>query len=256
MSIGVEHADGTLRLTLDRPAQLNALTIGMVRALHVALDDAARDEQVRVVVLAGAGRAFCSGVELGEGGAHTPEESETLLQATADLVTRIRDLPKPVVAAVGGPAAGVGVSLVLAADLAIARADSYLALPFAGLGLMPDGGATLLLAAAGGRAVALRLALLGERLAAPDAVTHGLIAAAVEPEEYDARVAAVVSRLASGPTLALGRTKQAVNAASIAELRAALDREIQGQMALIGSEDFAEAMKAWAERRAAVFQGR
>lgn len=155
----------------------------------------------------------------------------------------------PVVAAVNGPAAGVGVSIALSADLTYAAESAYFLLAFVGIGLMPDGGASLLVPASIGRAKAAELALLGDRVSAADADRVGLVTRTVPDAELAAHAGAVAARLASGPRRALELTKRALNAATLESLDRVLDREKAGQIELLASADFAEGASAMLQRR-------
>jgi len=259
---GTDHLsvalDGNvLSVTFNRPDSLNSLTAEMVETLCDVLDRAADDPAVRVVRLGGAGRGFCAGAGIGAedaavaGGAD--DGVDPLLAAINRAVPLITALPKPVVAVVQGPTAGVGVSLALACDIVLASDAAFFLLAFAKIGLMPDGGATALVAASVGRTRALKLALLAERLPATEALKYGLVTAVYPAQELDAGVAAVIDKLASGPAVALRLTKQAINAATLGELEPAIARETKGQLGLLTSRDFKEGAKAFQQRRAAVF---
>jgi enoyl-CoA hydratase len=163
------------------------------------------------------------------------------------------NLPQPVVAVVGGPAAGVGASLALSCDVVLASEKAFFMLAFTKIGLMPDGGASALIAAAVGRIRAMRMALLAERIPAAEAFEWGLVTAVYPVDQFDAEVDTVVSTLVSGPVVALRKSKQAINAATLTELEAALEREKQGQLVLIDSHDFREGTRAFQQRRAAKF---
>ncbi len=164
-------------------------------------------------------------------------------------VRAIVEVPVPVVAAVNGPAAGVGVSLALAADLTYAAESAYFLLAFVGIGLMPDGGASLLVPAAIGRARAAEMALLGERVAAVDADRVGLVSRTLPDVELAEHARAVAARLASGPRRALELTKRSLNAVTLDALDRALEREKEGQAELLGSADFAEGAAAMLQKR-------
>ena len=154
---------------------------------------------------------------------------------------------------VHGPAAGVGVSLALACDVVLASEKAFFLLAFTKIGLMPDGGASALVAAAIGRIRAMRMALLAERITAAEALDYGLVSAVYPQDDLDAEVARVISTLKSGPAVALRKTKQAINSATLTELDDAIDRETAGQLILLQSKDFREGTRAFQERRAANF---
>lgn len=241
--------DGVLALTLNRPDSLNSLTAPMFDTITVALNRAADDPGVRVVRIGGAGRGFSSGAGIGASDQAGPEAHDVLLLSSNDAIKAIVTLPKPVVSVVHGPAAGVGVSLAISADIVLASDNAYFLLAFTKIGLMPDGGATALVAASIGRAKAMRLALLAERLPATDALEAGLISAVHPAEDLEAEVDKVLATLKAGPAVALRRTKQAINAATLTELDSALERETDGQISLLHSGDLREGLHAFEQRR-------
>ena len=242
---------GVLTLTMNRPETINALPATMVGTMESVVRAAGRRDDVRVLVLRGAGKGFCSGADLDPDAPPSPDT----LDLGAALVTALRRFPRPVVSVVQGPCAGIGVSIALAADLVIASEKAFFLLAFANIGLMPDGGATALVAASVGRARAMRMALLGERVPATQAFDWGLISHLASAEEFDGQVESLVAKLAAGPTLAYGLTKDAVNDATLHQLNEALHRERYGQTSLMDSHDFVEGVSAFRERRAATFLG-
>jgi enoyl-CoA hydratase/carnithine racemase len=251
--LSVALADNVLSVTINRPESLNSLTAPILAGIADAIEHAATDARVKVVRLGGAGRGFSSGAgmsadDLAERGPGTA----TIWEANR-AVRAIAALPRPVVAVVQGPAAGVGVSLALACDLVLASEKAFFMLAFTKVGLMPDGGASALVAAAIGRARAMRMALLAERLPAADALACGLISAVYPAETFDAEVDKVLSGLLSGPAAAFAKTKEAINAATLTELESALQRELQGQAVLLKSHDFIEGATAFQQRRAPNF---
>ena len=250
-AILLDVADGVARLTLDRPTRRNALDLSAMSALADRIDRVSRRVDVRCLVLAGSGGAFCSGADLpdAETGFAGREENVAMLTTAGRVVTRLVRAPVPVVAEVEGPAAGVGASIALACDIVIASRSSYFLLPFTGIGLVPDGGATLTVAASIGRARAMRMALLQERLPATAAFDAGLIAMVFEPEELPWRTAETARRLADGATRALARTKATVNAHTLAGLDAALARETEEQLPLLEAWEFREGVSAFRDRR-------
>ncbi|BBY62704.1 enoyl-CoA hydratase [Mycolicibacterium helvum] len=246
---------GLLTATLNRPDSLNSLNAAMLRTLADVLTHAADDPAVRVVRLSGAGRGFSSGAGISaeDQSSHRPDTPDEVLAEANRAVRSVVNLPKPVVAVVHGPVAGVGVSLALAADIVLASEKAFFLLAFTKIGLMPDGGASALVAASIGRARAMKMALLAERISAVEAFDSGLISAVYPADELEAEVTAVIGKLASGPAVALRKTKQAINAATLTELDAAIGRESEGQLILLGTDDFREGTKAFQEHRSPTF---
>lgn len=259
-NIQLAAQDGIARLTLNRPEKLNSFTVAMHLEVHAALDAVASDTSIRALVLTGAGRGFCAGQDLGDRavapGTATPDLGESIEKYYGPLVRRLRALPQPVVCAVNGVAAGAGANIALACDIVIATRDASFIQPFSKLGLVPDCGGTWFLPQSLGRARAMGLALLGDRLSAEQAAQWGLIWKCVAPEVFDAEVAAVARQWADGPTLGLARTRQALDAAATSSLDAQLDRERDMQRELGHSDDYAEGVKAFMARRAPQFKGR
>jgi len=248
--------NGVLSLTLNRPDSLNSLTEAMLKTAADTLERAATDPHVKVVRLSGAGRGFSSGAGISaedQAAATISAGIDPLLAETNRTVRAIAALPKPVVAVVHGPAAGVGVSLALVCDVVLASEKAFFLLAFTKIGLMPDGGASALVAAAIGRIRAMRMALLAERITATEAFEYGLVSAVYPHDDLQTAADAVIATLVSGPAVALRKTKQAINAATLTELDAAIDREVEGQLGLIHSRDFIEGTKAFQQRRAASF---
>lgn len=247
-------ADGVLTLTLDRPARLNALTGEMADRLAEEVERAGAREDVRVMVLRAVGPAFSAGADLSGQDAHENFDVTSLDRANR-IIRAITSSPTPCVAAVNGIAAGVGCSAAIACDLVVAAESAEFLLAFSRIGLMPDGGATATVAAAVGRARAMRMALLGETLAAQEAYDAGLVSHVVPDADLDQTVATLAAQLAAGPSLAHAATKKAVNAATLDGLEAALERERRGQAVLLRTDDAAEGMRAFGEKRRPVFRG-
>lgn len=245
IGVTVENADGVRTITIDRPDKLNALTPDAMAALV----DAVSADGCRVIVLTGAGRAFCTGADLGVDPRGSGEPESGTLELGAKLIARITEVDAIVITKINGPAAGIGASIALAGDLPVMSEQAFLLLPFTDIGLLPDGGATGLWPAAAGRVHAMRAALLADRISAPEALAAGLVAATVPADELDGFVADWVSRLLARPRVALARTKQAINGAALAQLPAAVQREITWQNALLAAPDFAEGAQAFLERR-------
>lgn len=249
-------SEGVLTATITRPDALNAVTAETLTSLSAAVEDAAADPSVAAIVLRGEGRAFCSGADLGTADDLAGEGSAATIDGANRLVAALRDTPLPVVAVVHGPCAGVGVPIALAADLVLASDTAFFMLAFTKIGLMPDGGSTALVAASIGRARAMHMALLAERIGAEDALAMGLVSAVHPADELETAVDAVVDRLRHGPRVAFAETKQAINAATLGSLDGAFRRERDGQVRLLGSADFAEGAAAFSTKRAPQFTDR
>ena len=256
--LAVTLSEGVLSVTIDRPDSLNSLTLPVITGLADTMERAADDPEVKVVRLGGAGRGFCSGAGVSaddmSGNSGVPPD-EIILEVNR-LIRAITALPHPVVAVVQGPAAGVGVSIALACDLVLASDKAFFMLAFTKIGLMPDGGASALVAAAIGRIGAMRMALLAERLSASDALSAGLVTAVYPAGDFEAEVDKVISKLLAGPVVAYAKTKSAINAATLTELDSALEREFQGQSVLLRSPDLIEGATAFQQRRTPNFTDR
>jgi 2-(1,2-epoxy-1,2-dihydrophenyl)acetyl-CoA isomerase len=258
-SVSLSTADGIARVTLDRPGSLNAWTPESARELLAALSDAAANRDVRCVVVTGAGRAFSAGADvkaprdLTPGG--EPDLSTRLREIYNPVILAVREMPKPVVAAVNGPAAGIGCSLALACDFILAARSAYFLMAFVHLGLIPDGAGAFMAAARMGYTRALEMALLGERVGAEEAAAYGLINSVHDDDALEAAVDALAARLAAGPTVAYGNVKRALDAGALAGLRAQLDREPDIQQEHAATADFAEGVAAFREKRPTSFTG-
>lgn len=247
-------SDGVATITLNRPDSLNALNSAMRRELLDALKAARRDEATRVVILTGAGRAFCAGADL-RGGDRERDFRRVLTDEYNPLITAIRTLPKPVVASVNGVAAGAGVSLAFAADLVIASEDARFVPAFNRIGLVPDSGLTRTLVRGVGRHRALEI-LLGERQLTPAAAHElGLVAAVVEAARLEGATRELALRLASGPLEAIGLTKRLVATAEDLTLAESLGAEAAFQELAGRGAEHAEGVAAFAEKREPRFGG-
>ncbi len=247
-------------IELHRPEALNAWTPGMGRELLDAVHRAAGDPDVRAVLLTGAGRAFCAGADVktvpdlvvdGE-----PDLTSRLRDIYNPIILAVREAPKPFVAGVHGACAGLGVSLALACDLAVAADDAFLMMAFVHIGVVPDGGMTALLTERIGRGRATQLFLLGDKLPAVTALDWGLLNAVHPPTELPAQARALAVRLAAAPTLAVAGTKTALTAAAHNSLADQLALETELQQRLARSADYAEGRAAFVEKRRPAFRGR
>jgi len=254
--LAVTLSDGVLSVTIDRPDSLNSVSTPVLDGIADAFERAATDPDTKVVRLGGTGRGFCSGAGMGADDVGSSGPGPEIIAAANGAIRAITAVPRPVVAVVHGPAAGVGVSLALACDLVLASEKAFFMLAFTQVGLMPDGGSSALVAAAIGRTRALRMALLAERLPAADALSAGLVTAVYPAEDFTAEVDKVVSKLLAGPVVAYAKTKDAINAATLTELDGALERELRGQSVLLRSHDFIEGAAAFQQRRTPNFTDR
>ncbi|CAN5537978.1 2-(1,2-epoxy-1,2-dihydrophenyl)acetyl-CoA isomerase PaaG [soil metagenome] len=254
-----EREGGVGRITLNRPSSLNAWTIPFGRELVRTLTVEAADPSVRAVLLTGAGRGFYSGADLRAGfeiaDDGMPDVRSELVGVYHPVITAVRALEKPVVAAVNGPAVGIGASLALACDLVLAAESAFFQLAFANVGLMPDGGSTALLPAAIGKARAFELSLLAERLSPARALEWGLINAVHPDESLPTEAGALTERLAAGPTRSYAGTKRALNRSLFGDLDGQLGLEAELQHELARTRDFTEGVMAFAQKRPAAFEG-
>lgn len=242
---------GVTTIGINRPDRMNAFDHATVVALTELVTEATEDPATRVIVLVGQGGAFSTGADLQairENADDAPSPGVTM-DAAAALVRSVLTASVPVIAAVNGPAAGVGVSLALASDLMFMADDAYLLFAFTNIGLMPDGGASVLLPAAVGRSVASRMLLRGDAVSASEARDVGLAVDVLPVVDLRATATKTARRLARGPRRALELTKRSVAAATLVELDSALDREHAGQCELLVSDDFAEGVASILEKR-------
>ena len=253
---------GVATITLNRPDKLNSLMGAMMLELYSALGIAVQDAAVRAVVLTGAGRAFCAGQDLADpamspkpGSSEPADIGDVVDTFYSPLVRRLRAMPKPVVCAVNGVAAGAGANIALACDIVIAVQTASFIQPFCKLGLVPDAGGTWLLPQLVGRARAVGLALLGDKLSAEQAAQWGLIWKCVATADFEAEVKDIARTLAAGPTLGYVRTREAIDQAATNTLDSQLDLEAALQRELGNSADYAEGVRAFIAKRPPVFVG-
>ncbi len=260
-TVNTRVADGAATIELNRPEALNAWNARLGADLLAALRAAEQDEEVRSVVITGAGRAFSSGADLKDfsGGETTPDGRpdvyKTLTERYHPIMQAIRTMPKPVLAAVNGAAVGIGCSLALCCDLILAGESAYFLLAFVNIGLVPDGGSSLFVPTRVGMARATELAMLGERLPAERALEWGLINRVVADASLHEEAAALAARLAAGPTRSYAGTKRQLNNWLYSRMDEQLELEAQIQREMAGSDDFVEGAMAFVEKRPARFAG-
>lgn len=244
--LSIESSHGVTWLRFNRPDTLNAVSTEALAALAEALEAARHAD---AVVITGAGRAFCTGADL------STEVTAATVAAAGDVVSLIAAIPAPVIAAVNGPAAGVGASIAFACDLVLAADTAFFLLPFLPLGLVPDGGATHAVVTGAGRIRGARMAFGGERIPAALAAEWGLVGEVVPAADLGARVEEVLTRLCSAPRAAVTETKRLLRAAEAPALHAALDRELEIQSGLLGTPEYARAREGFLVRRPVDFRG-
>src|SRR5215213_4814681 len=248
-----------LRIELNRPDRMNAWDKQLGIDLRAAVELAAGDDSVRAVTITGAGRAFSAGADLRAGfdptPAGDPDVGTALRERYHPIITGVRRMPKPVLAAVNGPAVGIGCSLALACDLVVAAESAYLLLAFVNIGLVPDGGSSVFVPARAGAGRAAAMAMLGERVPAAQASVWGLVDVVTSDATFAEEVDKLAERLATGPTRSYAAAKAQLNARVYANLDEQLELEASLQQEMAGSGDFAEGVTAFLERRAPRFAG-
>lgn len=256
-SIIYEKQGSVAVIKLNRPDKYNSVNQEMAFALHKALDDARDDQDVRAVYLVGVGKAFCAGQDLGEivdpNGPPLPSIVSDHYNPT---VERMRSLPKPIVVAVNGVAAGAGANIALAGDVVIASEQASFLQAFSKIGLIPDSGGTWTLPRLVGLQRASALMMLGDKVSATDALQMGMIYKVVSADEFDEQSMAVANKLAAMPTLALARTKALLNASALNNLTDQLALEGKYQEELSHSHDYKEGVDAFLEKRKPTFKGK
>jgi 2-(1,2-epoxy-1,2-dihydrophenyl)acetyl-CoA isomerase len=254
-----EQSGGVGRLTLNRPESLNAWTAEFGKELKQVVEGEAADESVRAVLVTGAGRGFSSGADLKAGFEQAddglPDVRKELHEIYHPVIAGVRRLEKPVVAAVNGPAVGIGASLAFACDLVLAAESAFFGLAFVNIGLMPDGGSTLFVPAAVGKARSFQMALLGERIPAHQALEWGLVNYVHPDDRLMGEAEALVEHLAAGPTRSYAGSKKALNNMLYPDLDGQLDLEAELQHSLARTRDFTEGVAAFVEKRDPAFQG-
>lgn len=253
--VKVEVEGGVGWIRLNRPEKMNAIGALTRKQLGDAIKQAERDDAVRVVVLTGSGRAFCSGADVTEmvsgGGMRTPEDVGNVLRTEyMPMLSRLRTMPKPVIAAMNGPAVGIGASYALACDIRIAVPEAYILEAFVNIGLAPDGGVSWLLPRLAGTGVAYEMFFSGKPLQAADAHRLGVINRLVPAERLEDEVRELAGHLVSQPRQAMAAAKRAVNHALESNYEDALEFESYLQEAQAGSQEFADGVQAFLAKRA------
>jgi len=255
----VQRTGSAATIVLNRPERMNAWSSALSAELLAVLRELSADSEVRAVMLTGAGKAFCAGADLREFSAAMEsgpvDTDQILVEYYHPIVTAIREMPKPFISAVNGPAAGAGVSLALAADLVVARESAYFLLAFVNIGLAPDGGSSLFIPARVGFTRAAEMALLGEPVAAAKAADIGLINACWPDDEFEKKAAELLIRLSNGPTRSYAGSKRELNHWVYARMAEHLTVESTVQKQLAASKDFTEGITAFLGKRPAQFTG-
>jgi len=260
-SIAVQTADHVCTITLNRPDVLNAFNDQLTTELDEALKSAEKDSAVRVIILTGAGRAFSSGQDLGDlktkyVPGHVPHLGDDLRRRYNPIIKRIRDMDKPVIAAVNGVAAGAGCSLALACDMRIASDQASFIEVFVNVGLIPDSGSTFTLPRLVGLGKAMELCMTGQKVDAAEALRLGLVNQVVPAAELDAAAKKLASRIASLPGRAIALTKRLLNQSMNNDLEAQLEAEAYDQETAGKTADHYEGVVAFIEKRKPNFQGK
>lgn len=257
MELIITQTNGVRTLKLNRPEVFNSFNKTMAKALQAALDDCAADETVRAVVITGEGKAFCAGQDLAEAtDPNGPELRSIVREHYNPIILKIRQLEKPVIAAVNGVAAGAGANIALACDLTLARESASFIQAFSRIGLIPDSGGTFFLPRIIGAQKALALMMTGDKVGAREAEAMNMIYKAVADDQFESEVMQLAETLAAMPTKGLGLTKRAVNQSFVNDLVTQLSVEEELQTEAGQTYDFSEGVNAFLEKRKPVFKGK
>lgn len=248
---------GIATITMNRPDKYNSVTREMALAMQGAVAEAAGDDEVRVIVLTGSGKAFCAGQDLKEAiDPDMPDLGEIVDQHFNPLVKKMIHCPKPIIAAINGVAAGAGANLAFACDITIATGSAVFIQAFSKIGLIPDSGGTYTLPRLVGHARASALMMLGDKVTAQEAVEMGMIYQAVPDGDFEQVVQATATKVSQMPTTALALTKQALAATWSSSLEQQLETELQLQVTAGSTQDHAEGVTAFVEKRKPSFTGK
>jgi len=256
MELGITKKNGVCELRLNRPDVFNSFNKAMAMALQKALDDCESDPEVRAIVITGEGKAFCAGQDLAEAtDPNGPELQSIVKEHYNPIIRRIREIEKPIIAAVNGVAAGAGANIALACDITFATESASFIQAFSKIGLIPDSGGTFFLPRIVGMQKALALMMTGDKVGAKDAEAMNMIYKAVPDDEFSQTVTSFAEKLAQMPTRGLGLTKKAVNESWTNSLDQQLDVEERLQTEAGQTYDFNEGVAAFLEKRKPVFKG-
>lgn len=244
------------KITLNRPEVLNSFNFQMAEELQNILDEVNQNDEIRVVIITGAGRAFSAGQDLSEAISQNADLSEIVEKNYIPIVKKIRNLEKPVIAAVNGVAAGAGANIAFCCDFVIASKEAYFIQAFSKIGLVPDSGGTYILPRLIGLARSTSLMMLGNKLSATDAENLGIIFKSVEEEDFESFVKEFSLKLSEMPTKALALTKKLLNTSFENSFEEQLEAEKKAQSVAGLSEDYNEGVKAFLEKRKPIFKGK
>jgi len=252
-----DNRDGVVRISLNRPAVYHALSLDLIAEITAAVDEAGNNPDVRTVVLTAEGdKAFCSGADLKTAMESGKTAGEMLRDGYNPMIEALRNIPKPVICRLNGLAVGAGCSLALACDLIIACENAYLSQMFIQIGLMPDAGASFFLPRLVGMARAFELASTGRKVYAPEAARIGLINRSVPVEKLDKAVEEAVAYYRNAPTIAIGAMKKVMNRSFESSLSEILNLEMENQDVLYKTQDAAEGISSFLQKKKPDYQGR
>ena len=257
-TVELEVSDGAARIVLNRPDSLNSWNEQFGIELREVVEEVSADDAVRAVMITGAGRAFSSGADLKEqrsGGDGLPDLSRRLKEIYHPIILGIREMPKPVLASVNGPAVGIGCSLALTCDLILAAQSSYFLLAFVNIGLVPDGGSTALLPARAGMARTVEMGMLGERIPAEQALEWGIVNRVFPDGRLAEDSEQMLQHLAGGPTKSYANFKKLINRQVYPHMAEQLEAEADAQREQGHTADFVEGVLAFVQKRPAKFTG-